>query len=140
MCGTSIIDCIFFPGLFVCIMVAFMDPKLVIIEGDVDGWSSIDHSVYWICFFIFFFFFFWGIQIFQKMTDSSYFRSNSSASPVWRTDINCNKLLLSSFSGKPLFAQSLQLIPCKWVKWLTSISISLHVEGKGLWVCMRMTI
>ena len=46
MCGTSIIDCIFFPGLIVCIMVAFMDPKLVIIEGDVDGWSSIDHSVY----------------------------------------------------------------------------------------------
>ena len=46
MCGTNIIDHIFFPGLIVSIMVAFMDPKLVIIEGDGDGWSSIDHSVY----------------------------------------------------------------------------------------------
>ena len=45
MCGTNIIDHIFFPGLIVSIMVAFMDPKLVIIEGDGDGWSSIYHSV-----------------------------------------------------------------------------------------------
>ena len=39
MCGTNIIDHIFFPGLIVSIMVAFMDTKLVIIEGDGDGWS-----------------------------------------------------------------------------------------------------
>ena len=93
MCGTNIIDHIFFPGLIVSIMVAFMDTKLVIIEGDGDGWSSIYHSVCWIWFF---FFFFWGIQIFQKMTDSSYFRSNSSAPPMWRTD-TCTSCCYLSF-------------------------------------------
>ena len=45
MCGTNIIDHIFFPGLIVSIMVALMDTKLVIIEGDGDGWSTIYHSV-----------------------------------------------------------------------------------------------
>ena len=139
MCGTNIIDHNFFPGLIVSIMVAFMDTKLVIIEGDGDGWSSIYHSVCWICccccfcfcccFFFFFFFMRYPnipkddwLQLFQiKLFGASHVKNRY-----------MYKLLLSFFFDKPL-----QLITCKW---LTSISISLHVEGKGLWVCTRMTI
>ena len=130
MCGTSIIDRIFFSRSYCTYHGCIHGPQIS--NYWRWWWWMVINLSFSLLNLVFFFFFFWGIQIFQKMTDSSYFRSNSSASPVWRTDINCNKLLLSSFSGKPLFAQSLQLIPCKWVKWLTSISISLHVEGKGL--------